>query len=118
MCERMREQVSLGLDTELSQLEVRMLDAHLVRCAACLAYKADVEGFTEQIRNAPYQVLERPVAVRRHRRLTTARLQVGVAAAFAFAALGLGSQLAGWHSHGSSFAEFDGRPTYSPPFSV
>ena len=35
VCARVREQVSLELDGELSQLEQRMLAAHLERCAAC-----------------------------------------------------------------------------------
>jgi anti-sigma factor RsiW len=94
VCQRVREQVSLLLDDELSQLERRMLASHLARCAACDAYAAEVTVFTEALRNAPPEVLERPVVVQRPRRLAGVRLQAGVAAALAFAALGLGSQLA------------------------
>ncbi|MGH3132326.1 MAG: zf-HC2 domain-containing protein [Gaiellaceae bacterium] len=90
----MREQVSLQLDGELSQLERRMLSAHLARCADCREYADDVAAFTDKLRYAPLERLERPVVVRMPRRVSTARLQAGIAAAFAFAALGLGSQLA------------------------
>lgn len=92
-CDRFREQVSLSLDGELSQLEQRMLEAHLARCADCDAFADDVRSFTEGLRAAPLERSRRPVVVERPRRLTTARIQIGVAAAFAFAALGLGTQL-------------------------
>ena len=63
--------------------------------------------------------MRRPVVVRRHRPLTTVRLQVGVAAAFALAALGLGTQLAvSTESQSGSLARFEGRPDLNPPRSV
>jgi anti-sigma factor RsiW len=92
-CQRIREQVSLQLDDQLSELEGRMLASHLERCPDCHQYAADVSAFTEQLRSAAPEVLEHPIAVRRQRRIITTRLQVGVAAAFALAALGMGSQL-------------------------
>jgi anti-sigma factor RsiW len=94
VCQRVREQISLQLDNELSQLEQRMLASHLARCSTCDAYAAEVSAFTSELRSAPLLPLERPIVVRRQRRITTARLQVGVAAAFALAAVGIGSQLA------------------------
>src|ERR687897_582831 len=106
VCSRVREQVSLELDGELSQLEQRMLATHLERCPRCAAYAADVRDVTERIRNAPHAVMQRPVVVRRRRPLTTVRLQVGVAAAFALAALGLGTQLASSTEPQSSLARF------------
>lgn len=119
VCDRVREQVSLALDSELSQLEHRMLDAHLLRCAQCAEYAADVRELTERIRREPLQAMARPVVVRRRRMLTTARLQIGVAAAFALAALGLGTQLATLpESHAPSLARFEDRPNLSPPQSV
>ena len=118
-CTRVREQVSLELDGELSQLEQRRLGAHLDRCGGCAAYAADVRDVTERIRNAPHAVMRRPVVVRRRRPLTTVRLQVGVAAAFALAALGLGTQLAvSAESQSGSLARFEGRPDLNPPRSV
>jgi anti-sigma factor RsiW len=119
VCARVREQVSLELDGELSQLEQRMLSAHLERCALCAAYASDVRDATERIRSAPHAVMQRPVVVRRRRELTTVRLQTGVAAAFALAALGLGTQLAvSTRSETGSLARFDGRPSLSPPVRV
>jgi anti-sigma factor RsiW len=93
-CQRVREQVSLLLDDELSQLERRMLSAHLRRCAECAAYAEDVTTFTDQMRYAPMEALRRPIVVQRRKRLPAMRLQAGIAAALAFAALGLGSELA------------------------
>lgn len=119
VCERVRAQVSLELDVELSQLERRMLSSHLARCAQCAEYAADVRDITERIRHEPFVAMGRPVVVHRRRTLTTARLQIGVAAAFALAALGLGTQLATLpESQGPSLARFEGRPNLSPPRSV
>jgi anti-sigma factor RsiW len=115
VCTRVREQVSLELDGELSQLEQRMLAGHLERCPRCAAYADDVREVTERIRNAPHAVMHRPVVVRRRRALTTVRIQAGVAAAFALAALGLGTQLAASTESQSSLARFEGRPTLNPP---
>ena len=117
VCERARGQISVGLDGELSQLEQRMLGTHLERCPGCSAYAAEVRDVTERIRNAPRAVMQRPVVVRRRRPLTTVRLQVGVAAAFALAALGLGTQLASTEPQGS-LARFEGQPALNPPRSV
>jgi anti-sigma factor RsiW len=115
VCTRVREQVSLELDGELSQLELRMLATHLERCARCAAYATDVRDATERIRNAPDAVMQRPVVVRRRRPLTTVRLQVGVAAAFALAALGLGTQIASSTESQSSLSRFEGQPALNPP---
>ena len=115
VCTRVREQVSLDLDGELSQLEQRMLSTHLERCARCDAYATDVRQITERIRNAPRAVMRRPVVVRRRHPLTTVRLQVGVAAALAFAALGLGTQLAASTESQGSLAQYEGRPALNPP---
>jgi predicted anti-sigma-YlaC factor YlaD len=93
VCQRVRAQVSLQLDDELSELERRMLSAHLERCPACSAYAADLTAFTHELRSAPLELLERPIVVRRPRRLALARLQVGVAAALAIATVGLATQI-------------------------
>lgn len=119
VCARVREQVSLELDDELSQLEQRMLTAHLERCGACAIYADDVRDLTDRMRSAPLHTMRRPVVVRRQRSIMTTRLQIGVAAAFALAALGLGTQLAATpESQQGSFARFEGRPNLSPPTSV
>jgi anti-sigma factor RsiW len=118
VCTRVREQVSLDLDGELSQLERRMLDIHLERCPRCAAYATDVRDFTERIRSAPQPVMRRPVVVRRRGPITAVRLQVGVAAGLALAALGLGTQLGASPDHGNSLSRFEGRPALSPPRAV
>ncbi len=119
VCARVREQVSLELDDELSQLEERMLSVHLERCAACATYADDVRHVTERIRTSPLLPLRRPVVVRRQRTIRTTRLQIGVAASFALAALGLGTQLAVTpESQQGALARFEGQPNLSPPRSV
>jgi anti-sigma factor RsiW len=118
VCERVRAQVSLELDGELSQLEQRMLNMHLERCADCAEYAHEVRDLTERIRSAPAAMLRRPVVVRRRRAVTTTRIQIGVAAALALAALGLGAELAATPSQGGSLARFEGQPNLSPPQSV
>jgi anti-sigma factor RsiW len=118
VCVRVREQVSLELDGELSQLEQRMLAAHLERCGACATYADDVRDLTDRIRSAPLHSLRRPIVVRRKRHLSTTRVQVGVAAAFALAALGLGTQLAAAPTHESTLTRYDGTADLSPPSSV
>jgi hypothetical protein len=94
ICDRIRSQVSLELDNELSQLEHAMVSAHLERCPDCRAYRDEVAAFTSALRAAPLERMERPVALRRPRRVIAARLQVGVAAAFAVVALGVATQIA------------------------
>lgn len=118
VCDRVRAQVSLLLDGELSQLEQRMLASHLDRCPACSAYKADVESFTVEIRSAPLLPLQRPIVVERRRRLAGVRLQAVAAAAVALVALGLGGQLASNDSQSSSLPTFDDARDLSPPRSV
>jgi anti-sigma factor RsiW len=93
-CQRVRSQVSLRLDGELSQLEDRMLRVHLERCPRCSAYAADLETFTAELRSAPLETLRRPVVVERSRRLSAAWLQSGVAAALAIVAIGVAAQVA------------------------
>lgn len=118
VCERAREQVSLSLDGELSQLEHRLLDAHLARCGACAAYAADVASFTQQVRSAPLESPRQPVVVRRHRTFAPARIQVIAAAALAFLAVGIAGQLSATSSEQPSLSRFDRKPNLSPPQAV
>jgi anti-sigma factor RsiW len=94
ICDRVRSQISLELDDELSQLEHAMVSAHLERCSECRAYRDDVAAFTSAVRATPLERTERPIVLRRPRRVIAARLQVGVAAAFAVVALGVAGQIA------------------------
>ncbi len=94
VCERVRAQISLALDGELSRLEQAMVASHLDRCAACRAYRADVSAFTEMVREAPLERMGRQVQVRRPRRALSWPLQAGAAAALlAVAAFGLSAEL-------------------------
>ena len=94
VCERVRAQVSLELDGELSQLERRMVSAHLSRCAECRIFADGTSSFTRALREAPLERFERPIAVRQLRRpAVLGRFQVGVAAAVAMVAVGIASQL-------------------------
>jgi len=93
VCERVREQVSLELDGELSQLERKMVATHLERCADCRAFEETINTFTEELRAAPLELLQRAVVVRRSRRISLTGARVGVAATLAIAAFGLASQL-------------------------
>ncbi|MBA2642043.1 MAG: zf-HC2 domain-containing protein [Actinobacteria bacterium] len=94
VCDRVRAQISLRLDGELSQLESRMLESHLARCAECSMYDTRVGAVTAELRAAPLESLEHPIVIRRPRRqVSLARVQIGVAAALAVAVLGAISQI-------------------------
>jgi predicted anti-sigma-YlaC factor YlaD len=80
--------VSLQLDEETSQLERRMLDAHMARCEDCQTYTADVAVFTNLLRAAPLEPLERPIVVARTRRAAVGLSHLGVAAGVAIVAIG------------------------------
>lgn len=94
ICERIRSQVSLDLDGELSQLERRMLSAHLLRCPECRAYAEDVTEFTGAIRRAPLEAFDRRILVRGRRRwISTGAAPAAAAAMLAVAVLGVLSQV-------------------------
>ena len=93
-CQRVRAQVSLFLDAEISQLETRMLEAHLARCADCREFEADVAEFTAELRAAPLEPLAQPVVIPHRRRFSVIGAQVGVAAVMALAVAGVASRMA------------------------
>jgi predicted anti-sigma-YlaC factor YlaD len=113
LCDRVRGQVSLELDGELSQLERRMVTAHLERCPECRAFRADVEAFTTDLRAAEPETLTHPIVVSRRRRVSLARVQVGVAAAVAVVALGTVNQVTGSGSERSTFRSPERFATYT-----
>ena len=102
VCERIRAQVSLELDDELSELERRMLTAHVERCAECRSFAEGVGAVTEAIRQAPALALERPIVVRRRRRVSLTAAPIGVAASIAIAVVGVVSQLGALNPQGSA----------------
>lgn len=111
VCERVRAQVSLELDGELSELERRMLVAHVERCEECRAYQADLVDFTWELREAPLELLTHRIEVRQPRRRASslALAHVGFAAAVAVAVLGTLTQLAPLSERGR--AATPGTPT-------
>ena len=97
VCHRTRQQLSLRLDSELSELEEALVASHLARCGACSEFASEIEGLTQTLRTAP---LEEPslqfTIPRRPSRI--GRVYMGSAAAAAVAAaVALGS-LVGVHS--------------------
>jgi anti-sigma factor RsiW len=96
VCERVRAQVSLGLDGELSELERRMMESHLARCGECSAFEEEAEIITRLLHEAPLEPVPYPFVVRRPRRASFAAVQLGAAAAFAVAVLGAAVQLTGF----------------------
>lgn len=113
VCDRVRGQVSLDLDGELSQLERQMVAAHLGRCSECRTFAEGTALFTTALRDAPLERLEHPVVVRHPRRTAVlGRFQVGVAAGLAVVAVGLASQLGSLNRQDSgSVAAADQFPT-------
>jgi predicted anti-sigma-YlaC factor YlaD len=93
VCDRVRAQVSLRLDGELSQLESRMVEAHLARCASCSEFAEGVTDVTQALRSAPLERLAQPVVIRRLRRASVSRAQVSMVAAVAVAVLGTLTQI-------------------------
>ena len=94
LCERARSWAALAPDCELSELEQKLLDAHLARCAACSRFAVQVAAVAAELRAASLQPLPRPVSIPTRRRLPVyARVRtVGAAAAVALMALGIASQ--------------------------
>jgi anti-sigma factor RsiW len=77
ICHRVRGQISLELDGELSQLERAMVASHVRRCPACAAFRASATSFTHALRAAPLEQRERPIEVPSLRRKALAELRFG-----------------------------------------
>jgi predicted anti-sigma-YlaC factor YlaD len=54
-CARARQQLSLRVDSELSEFELVLLNAHLSRCEDCGAFDQGVVGFTGALRAVPME---------------------------------------------------------------
>ena len=85
---------ALAPDGELSELERKLLDAHVERCAPCARFRVEVAAVAAELRAASLHPLPRPVSVRTwRRRQAYARFRtVGAAAAVAVMALGVASR--------------------------
>ena len=94
LCERARTWAALAPDGELSELERKLLDAHVQRCAACAYFASEVAAVASELRAAALQPLPRPLVVPIWRRRPVyARVRaVGAAAAVAVMALGVASR--------------------------
>ena len=84
-CDRAREWISLQVDGELSEFERIVLEAHVVRCEDCRAFRVDVRGISRELREAPLERLTRPVVLPRRTRFAGRTLQFAAAAAAAVA---------------------------------
>ena len=94
ICERARTWAALAPDGELSELERKLLDAHLQRCSPCAHFALDVAAIAAELRAAAPQPLPRPLSVPIWRRRPVyGRVRaVGAAAAVAAMALGIASR--------------------------
>jgi predicted anti-sigma-YlaC factor YlaD len=54
-CARARQQLSLRVDSELSEFELVLLGAHLSRCDDCRAFEKGVVGLTDALRAVPME---------------------------------------------------------------
>lgn len=94
LCERARAWAALAPDGELSELEHKLLGAHLQRCHACGHFAVQVAAVAAELREAALQPLPRPVSIPvwRRRPLYARVRAVGAAAAVAVMALGVASR--------------------------
>jgi predicted anti-sigma-YlaC factor YlaD len=94
LCERARTWAALAPDGELSELERKLLDAHLQRCAACGLFAVQVARTASELRAAALEPLPAPVRIPVWRRRPVyARVRtVGAAAAVAAMALGIAAR--------------------------
>ena len=92
-CDRARQWATADLDGELSRFERVLLSAHLEDCPSCRQFTTAIGGFTEMLRMAPPEHLERTIEIGRLRRRWGLRLAPAVAA-MAVTVVGLGSILA------------------------
>jgi predicted anti-sigma-YlaC factor YlaD len=105
ICERARTWAALAPDGELSELERKLLDAHVQRCSPCAHFALDVAAIAAELRSAAPQPLPRPLSVPiwRRRPVYSRVRAVGAAAAVAAMALGVASRGPLTPSDGDSF---------------
>jgi predicted anti-sigma-YlaC factor YlaD len=87
-CARACQQLSLRLDSELSEFDAVLLEAHLARCAGCREFGQSIAGLTYTLRAVPAEESRVPVQVTRNwRRRNTLSRSLRAASAVAAVAL-------------------------------
>ena len=81
ICERVRSQISLFVDDELSQLEQAMVASHVVRCATCRDYREGLVVTTQVLRETSFEPLERRMVLPSRRRASLRGFQAAAVAA-------------------------------------
>ena len=104
-CERVRNQISLALDAEVSELDRRLVASHLARCAECRAAESTVRTFTEELRAAPLEVPRQSIVLTRsrpRRRALLTRGEFSAAATVLIAFVAVASQFGAPDSRATS----------------
>jgi predicted anti-sigma-YlaC factor YlaD len=86
-CAQARQQLSLQLDSELSEFEHVLLGAHLGRCAECRAFGEGLSAVTTALRASPLERPSSPVHAPRRRSPIDGVLAISLRAASAAAAI-------------------------------
>ena len=94
LCDRARAWAALAPDGELSEVERKLLAAHLSRCNACEDFSVEVAAVAEALRRERLTPLSHPVSIVPWRRRSGyARIRaVGAVAAVALMAIGVASR--------------------------
>ena len=90
VCDRARGYASRGLDGDLGELEVRLLESHLERCASCREFATVISTQTDWLRASEPEAIPHAVEVP-GRRFTGATLRRRAAVAAVAAAAVVGS---------------------------
>lgn len=110
-CDQARERLSLQLDDELSAHEAVLLERHLARCGACVAFASDASESTALLRATPLEPAPPFLLYRRPAATRLAARVAAVAAATAAAVLVAVSTLSLQGSPGPASAGFNFWPT-------
>ena len=94
LCDQARAWAALAPDGELSEIERKLLEAHLTRCRECRAFASQVAGVAGALRRERLVPLSHPISIVSWRRRSGyARFRaVGAVAAVALAAVGISSR--------------------------
>ena len=118
-CERIRAQIALELDRDYSQLERARRVSHVAHCEECRAFEADLQTFTQMLRDAPPERPSRTFAVpRRGAAARALRTSSVAAAAMVLAVVGLTTQLATDLATGDNPSAAPRQPTLYPTSQV